>query len=266
MKFYAIIFSRKEKMLLKFDSDKDAVINPEDITSKVENMPETAISFFETKILNEFLDLYPSSLIGEIKTSCKNYPVFKTRYKNKTYAVMQAAVGAACCVGNFENLIAMGVKNILMFGSCGTLAGHAPTSIIIPTAALRDEGTSYHYLPASDQVELDPKYVNRIKAFCTSKKIPFQTGKTWTTDAFFRETRKKVSARLKQGCISVEMECAAMAALAKFRGVNFSEFFYVSDSLSLDDYDVGILKKKADLCGEEKLLPLAFELASQLFE
>ena len=253
-------------LLFEYDTNKKAMINPTDFQEKIEGMPKTIITFFETKILDEFLKTFKHEIIGETGSACKRHPVYKVNYKGKEFAVMQAAVGAPYCVSIFEEVIAMGVKNILMFGSCGTLIDLEHTSIIIPTHALREEGTSYHYLPASDEIQLQPKYVDRLIEFCAKNKVHYAVGKTWTTDAIFRETRKKVKDRVKQGCVSVEMECASMAALCKFRNVNFSEFFYVTDSLAEEEYDIGILRNKKKLNGEDKILTMAFDMALDLFK
>ena len=116
--------------------------------------------------------------------------------------------------------------------------------LLLPTAAIRDEGLSYHYLPASDEVELSPADVNACRAAMTELGVPYTEGKTWTTDAFYRETRAKASRRKEQGCISVEMECASLAAVARFRGVHFAEFFYATDTVDDAGWNGGILHEK----------------------
>lgn len=253
-------------MILRYDNDKNALINPSDFKKKVESMPETIVTFFETKLLDEFLKMFKTEVVCETGVACKRHPIYKINYKGKDLAVVQAGVGAPYSVGIFEEIIAMGAKNILMFGSCGTLINMKATSIIIPTSAIRDEGTSYHYLEESDEVELDQKFVKKLEEFCKKNNIEYAMGKTWTTDAFYRETRNKLEERVKQGCISVEMECSAMAALAKFRNVNFSEFFYVTDFLTKEEYDVGILNDKENFSGEDKIIIIALDCALDLFE
>ena len=252
-------------MILKYDDDKNAIINPSDLNKKIDGIPETVVSFFENKLLDEFLKSFKTELIGRTGVACKTHPIYKINYKGKEIAVMQAGVGAPYCVGIFEELIAKGVKNILLFGSCGTLVDLKATSIIIPTSAIRDEGTSYHYMEESDEIELDIKYVKRLEDFCVKNNIQYVKGKTWTTDAFYRETRNKLEERVKQGCVSVEMECSAMAALARFRDVNFSEFFYVTDFLTKEEYDVGILNDKENFSGEDKIITIALDCALELF-
>jgi uridine phosphorylase len=67
--------------------------------------------------------------------------------------------------------------------------------------------------------------------------VPFVTGRTWTTDAIYRETRTRVARRVAEGCITVDMEAAAFVAVAKFRGVAFAQLLYAGDSLAGDAWD-----------------------------
>lgn len=253
-------------MVLNFDKNKNAIINAIDFVSPIKGMPETVITFFETKLLNKFLKLFKTEIIAESGSACKRHPVYKFNYKGKDFALIQAGVGAPYAVALFEEVVAMGAKNILMFGSCGVLVEAKEASIIIPTCAVRDEGTSYHYAPAGEEIKLQQKYVNRLIKFFKNAGASHIVGKTWTCDAIFRETHKKIKERVKQGCVSVEMECAAMAAFAKFRGINFSEFFYAADSLVKKDWDPRILLKTDELNGEEVALMLALECALTLFD
>ena len=91
---------------------------------------------------------------------------------------------------------------------------------------MRDEGTSYHYAPADTQVRPHPRALTAIDDVLTEAGIPHDRGLTWTTDAFFRETTSKVARRREQGCITVEMEAAAMFAAAAFRGVVYGQLLY----------------------------------------
>lgn len=121
-------------------------------------------------------------------------------------------------------LIAYGVKQIISSGSCGGLVDIPEDSFLIPQKALRDEGTSYHYLLAERYIETD-KEIREIIERCFMKKgLKYQECITWTTDAFYRETKEKVKGRKEEGCTTVEMECSALAACAKFRNVKFSQF------------------------------------------
>ncbi|MGN0114442.1 MAG: nucleoside phosphorylase, partial [Acutalibacteraceae bacterium] len=101
-----------------------------------------------------------------------------------------------------------------------------------PTAALRDEGVSYHYLPPQRTVELNPKAVKSITKALDNLNINYRLCKTWTTDGFYRETAEMVDYRRNEGCDAVEMECAGLAACAQFRGAVFGQILYTADSLA----------------------------------
>ena len=90
--------------------------------------------------------------------------------------------------------------------------------VIVPSAAIRDEGTSYHYLPPAREVEPTRQAFDAIVATLERHHVPHVTGKTWTTDGLYRETRGKVERRVAEGCLTVEMEAAAFFAVAAFRG------------------------------------------------
>jgi uridine phosphorylase len=109
--------------------------------------------------------------------------------------------------------------------------------VIVPVAAVRDEGTSYHYLPAGREIAADPALVEVAKRLLDDRQIPYVTGKSWTTDAPYRETRGKISVRRDEGCISVEMELAAFLAVAEHRQVKFLQYLYAGDDASGETWD-----------------------------
>lgn len=103
---------------------------------------------------------------------------------------------------------------------------------LIPVSALRDEGTSYHYLPPSREVEISKAGINAIESALSQKNIPYWEVKTWTTDGFYRETVEMVQYRKEEGCQVVEMECSALAACAKFRKVTWAMLLFSADTLA----------------------------------
>ena len=145
--------------------------------------------------------------------------------------------------------------------SCGCLQKEIDEyAIIIPTSALRDEGTSYHYAPAEDETIINPEMIDVLEKAMIEKKLHYKKGKTWTTDAIFRETKKKVDDRVKQGAIVVDMECSALNVLAEFRGVNFGQFFYAADNLGGEEYDVRTLvTNNKDEIAQKKIIALALD-------
>lgn len=255
-------------LLEEFDKSKTAVLNPEHFHSKFENAPKTCIAFFSKSVMKIFIERYnPEIIDNSIENATAKFPVYKVNVNGVKLAVTQFPVGAPACVANAEELISLGIKNILAVGCCGCLDKDIEEySIIIPTSAIRDEGTSYHYAPASDETVLNDKIVKTIENVMKQNKIHYRKGKTWTTDAVFRETRKKVNDRISQGAIAVDMECSAMNVLCKFRGVNFGQIFYAADMLANEEYDPRIMVANG-ITGQEgktKILNLALECGIEI--
>jgi uridine phosphorylase len=109
--------------------------------------------------------------------------------------------------------------------------------VIVLTAAVRDEGVSYHYLPPGREVEPSSSAVAAIEQTLQTAGSDYLLAKTWTTDAIYRETPAKVRQRQAEGCLVVEMEAAALFAVARFRGVTFGQMVYGGDDLSSEIWD-----------------------------
>lgn len=137
-------------------------------------------------------------------------------------------------------------------------------SIIIPNAAVRDEGTSFHYAPASDEIKVNIKYQDEFIEILKRYKCTYTVGKVWTTDAIYRETREKVNKRKENGCICVDMECSAVAALAAFREKEVFHFFYAADNLDHDEWDARSVANSTNVLEKDRIALLAMELAAKL--
>lgn len=252
-------------LLEELDENKVAIFNPDTFVKNIEGFPKTAVSIFSKTLIDDIVQTYKPEKIAEIENATAVFPVYKVKVHGVDLAVYQSPVGAPACVANYEEIIAMGVENLLLVGCCGCLeADIEDFSIIIPDSAIRDEGTSYHYLPANDEIVLNEKCVNIVEDFIKSKNINYRKGKTWTTDAVYRETKTKTERRKAQGAITVEMECASMASVAQFRGVNFCQFFYAADNLGGEEYDPRSLIDSSLVPGKRKVVPLALECGAYL--
>ena len=252
-------------LLTEFDRSKQAVINPDMMFHKMPDFPETLVSVFSHQLFKAVLDFLGGKMIAETADVDGIWPVYEVTYKGKRFAFYKARLGAPACVGCFEDVIPMGVKRIILLGNCGVLDSNIKDyGIIIPTKAIRDEGTSYHYAPAADYIDVNKKYVEEFISVLDEFGYPHVMGTTWTTDAFYRETRAKVVARKAMGAICVEMECAAMQAMCDFRGVEFFQFLYAGDNLDHSNWDPRSLSGTAKLDEKEKIALLAFELASRI--
>ena len=218
-----------------FDALTPAIIQPQ----RREGAPkmDACILTFSWQIEQFVLSHYDCRRIGSFWFATGETPVYEIAYKGKKFAFYKTYVGAPACVGTIEDTLSIfETKNYILFGGAGCLNKEiAHGKVMIPTAAYRDEGTSYHYAPAADWIEI--KNADSAARFMEENGIPYVLGKTWTTDAFYRETRGNFEKRKAEGCISVEMECAAVQALCDFRGLNLYAFFTSGDLLDAPQWD-----------------------------
>lgn len=253
-------------ILEEFDYDKDAIINPTDIIKEeITNgviVPKVAVACFGRTSFPLMVENFDGKEIFFIKNANAHWPVYKATYKGVDIALFMMDQGAAGAAGMIEELYALGVEKIIVFGSCGVLDKNIPEcAIIIPNAAVRDEGLSYHYLPPSDEMEVNTEYIDTFKEILDEVKYPYIVGKTWTTDAFYRETRAKVKKRVEAGCLCVEMECSAMAAVAKFREKGIFQFLYTADCLDGEKWDARCLGENSKVDEKNIFTYLAMEMA-----
>jgi len=252
-------------LLQEFDPNPMAVVNPSDIHAPVAGCPKTAVSCFERGTFGRMIERLDAEEFAQTKAANLVIPVYRARYKGKEIALYESDVGAAACVGMLEDLFALGVEKLVLFGTCGVLdRSIGDCGIIIPTSALRDEGTSFHYAPPSDEIEVNPKYRQEFMEILERHKCSYTQGKVWTTDAFYRETAEKMARRKAQGCVCVDMECSAVAALARFRGKEIFQFFHASDCLDGEAWEAWSLSQTANITGKDKAALLALELAVRM--
>ena len=155
------------------------------------------------------------------------------------------------------------LKKFIVCGSCGVLDSEiAMGHLLVPVSAVRDEGTSYHYLPPSREATAHPQAVKAIETVLTRNKLDYTLTKTWTTDAMYRETQKKIALRKSEGCLTVEMEAAALFAVAKFREVVLGQILYGGDDVGGKVWNSRKYMKKIEL--REKMLWLAAETCLEL--
>ena len=253
-------------ILEEFDKSR-AVIEPEMIHERVEGFPEIAVSCFSYRLIEAILSALPSREVGLVKGANGRKSVWAVTYEGEEFALYLSSVGEPSCVGDFEDVIAQGARSLILFGTCGVLdRSIEDCGIIIPTSAIRDEGTSYHYAPPSDTIEVNKKYRDTFKKILAGRGYKYTEGVTWTTDAFYRETPEKVKRRRAAGAVCVEMECAGMQALCDFRGVDFFQFFYAGDNLDHTEWEPRSLSNESRLDDKTKIALLALELALKIKE
>ncbi len=243
----------------RFYENKDAFLNPCDITEKVSGFPEVCITTFSENIIKDFVENNETKMIANLYSANGTIPVYEIEYADKKMGLFLSRVGAPACVAGLEEIIALGAQKVVQFGCCGILnQSIADGKIIVPSSALRDEGTSYHYFPASEEIDADSSSVDIAVRCLKRHKIPYVVGKVWTTDAIYRETPEAVRERKMQGCIAVEMECSASLAVAKFRKIPMIQFFYGADNLDSDQWEIRDLTDYG-LSFRDKYMTIALE-------
>jgi uridine phosphorylase len=189
--------------------------------------------------------------------------VHVVRCRGVDVAVFNTPVGAPAAVAILESVIALGARKFIGCGGAGIVReGFDVGHVIVPTGAVRDEGTSHHYAHVDDAVVPHPDALVAIYTELTQAGVPHDRGLTWTTDAFFRETPAKVARRREQGCICVEMEASAMFAAAAFRGVTYGQLLYAGDDVSATEWDHRHWDSQTT--ARERLLDLAISAACRL--
>ena len=171
--------------------------------------------------------------------------------------------GAAGAAAQLEELIAMGFLKFIVCGAAGVLQkGIQVGHLIVPDKAVRDEGVSYHYVEPSREIECNQHAINIIEKVLQVDNIPYIKAKTWTTDAFYRETEEKMALRVLEGCVTVEMEAAAFFAVSKFRNIILGQILFGGDDLS------GVEWNSRKWCNREQirksLVELSFKVCLQL--
>ncbi|MDR0986967.1 MAG: nucleoside phosphorylase [Ruminococcus sp.] len=224
-----------------FDNETPALINPNVLAAKKPGFPDTAIVCFGEHFIDALDELCGMEML-DVMIACVNVPVYKFTYEEKVFAAYCSTLGGPATVQLMELMAEKGCKRFIFFGSCGVLDNNIPPlKLILPTEAYRDEGTSYHYAPPSDYITV--KNAGRLDEIMTELEIPHVSGKTWTTDALFRETAGNTAKRKADGCIAVDMECASVTAAADFRGTQTYYILYSADSLDSDEWDSRTLGK-----------------------
>ena len=223
---------RHELPILEFDDDMRAVIEPDHDKLGVCLPPKAAFVFLDDRTIDRCAAAHSAVVAAHFESITKRYPIYVLTHEGEEICLAQAPVGAAAAAQILDWLIAYGARAIVSGGSCGVLTPRAENAFLIPRRALRDEGASYHYAAPSRFMEIDPTARAAIAAALEARGLPWAEVVTWSTDGFFRETAERVRRRREEGCEVVEMECAALAAVAAARGAVWGELLYTADSLA----------------------------------
>jgi len=182
-------------------------------------------------------------------------------YKDSRILVLKVpGFGAPTAAMTLEELAAFGIKIFVNIGAAGGLQQNMNIGdIVICDRAIRDEGTSHHYLPVEKYALPSPELTENLSKAFERKGIPYRKGTSWTTDAPYRETIEELRQYCSDGVATVEMEASALFAVGAYRGVSVSAIFAISDILSEEDWNQGYHSEEK-LEGLKKIFEVALEM------
>lgn len=227
------------------------------------SLPDYCVITFFKSVIEKKREQGELIQVAHIVSEALDIPVFETRCNDKRICLVVGCLGAAGAAYELEQLIALGCKKFIVCGGAGVLqkdisVGH----IILACAAIRDEGLSYHYIKPAREIKYGCETIKKIELQLIQENIPYIKGKTWTTDAIFRETEAKIDLRRLEGCLTVEMEASALLAVSQFRKVELGQLIYGGDDLSSVIWDGRQCVDRTQI--REKMVNLSLRICSQL--
>ncbi len=184
--------------------------------------------------------------------ACYHTDLFRIRRESLDFGVIAGAVGASFATLVAEELFASGCQLLVSISSAGQIVPtREPPYFVVIERALRDEGTSYHYLPASRYSRMDPTLLSVLRSTLLRPASPILLGATWTTDAPFRETAEEIAEYRSLGLLAVEMEASALYAFAEARGKKVVCIALVTNTMgrSEGDFEKGAANGARDSLG-----------------
>lgn len=221
--------------VMEFDDNPVAKLNPTHFSGDGFDTDKLVITFFP-EVIDKLL------LAGKIQQNNiipGENPVIIYRFTERPDVLLTLGqVGCPACGGNLDLFNAMGITKVMFCGGGGVLVKDLEVGqILVVDGAIRDEGFSYQYIPASRVIYTDPAITEKIIDYLDKREVSYLRGLVWTTDAIFRETMDRIELRKKEGAKIVEMEQAGCIAVAQFRKFAYGALIYSGDDLSGEDWD-----------------------------
>lgn len=253
---------RKKYPILEFDPERRAVIEPTELFKPID-IAEHCVMCYYKDIVERMAAENNAKLVFLEKGVYGTNPYYQFEHEGLPVVFFNPIVGAAAGAAFMEIAIALGCRKFIACGSAGVIDRDiAVGEFVIPNAAVRDEGTSYHYVPAAREIDAEPGPIAALESTLKKHGESYRIGKVWTTDGLFRETRPRIALRKREGCLAVDMEAAALYAVALYRQVPLGYLLSGGDDVSGQDWD-----RRSDhprLSIPEKLFWLSIEACLQL--
>ena len=222
--------------ILEFDDCKEAIINPNIHQKEIGILPynKLIISFFK-----EAIDiLLQDNKIEKYLTVSGENDIVLYKFIDSDVLLMHGTVGCPACAGNLDGLTGVGIEKVMFCGGGGVLDKSIKVGqLLVVEGAIRDEGFSYHYVEPSRIIYSQKDVKDTICSYLKDNNIPYIEGITWTTDAFYRETKERIELRKQEGAKIVEMEQSGCIAVAQFRNIKYGGIIYAGDDVSQDVWD-----------------------------
>jgi uridine phosphorylase len=217
----------------------DAVFSPEDAVadfaaSNRTPLPEGVIITYQPWLVNHLREIDAELRTGFPPPWRAMWRVVKAGYK-PVGVINGFGIGSPAAVMVVEELIALGVKRVINMGTAGCLQpGLGFGEIVLCNAAVRDDGVSHHYLAGEKFAYPSTELTDALGDELARRKLKFERGASWSTDAIFRETIAEARSYQAEGIVTVEMEAAALFTVGQYRGIDVAAAFMVSDHVLPD--------------------------------
>ena len=240
---------------------EEGMLTPSLFYDKGEQPFQTMIMTFSQQLIDSLLAEGRITPSTDVLTSINGDKRIYSVKDHPGTGLFKTGIGASLAVCTAEEVAHItGSRNMIVFGSCGALdSAITAGNIIVPERSWRDEGTSYHYAPAADWIDM--KGAETLKQLFSGWHVPYVCGGNWTTDALYRETKSAAAKHRADGCISCDMEASALEAWAQYRQQNFYTFFYSADALNEAGWDRRILGNGGEISPIGALFNLALAVA-----
>lgn len=239
--------NQREIALLTGPPSENSVLNPVDLIEYGKDLhgreapripPYCVLAFFKEMYEHVEKTFHPEVIHYFSEKNPMFDPIHIFDYKGVDIAFVFPGIASPQAAAILEFMIAFGGEHFISIGGVGTLSADIKRGeIILPTKALRDEGTSFHYEKPSRYSYPSDLMLEYLRKSLKENDVPYREGGTWTTDAFFRETVEKVEEFHKEGCLTVEMEASALFSVAKCRRKHIGGLFAARDCVAGPRWD-----------------------------
>ena len=220
-----------EELLLTPKLFLDEFLTPIGVHPDQLSFPPRAALAFQNECLSHLIDLSKAKALGNWLFPISEAPIYQGTYQGEEVLVSKIPPSAPNAIAFVECLISLGVNRIIAAGAAGSIHPKAQAgSIVIPTQAIRGEGTSSYYFKTAINVHASKLLVKLLEESASRNHIPILHGSTWTSDGVFRETITKMKQYSSQGVLTVEMEMSALFAMAMFRKIDLAGLLVISDT------------------------------------